>query len=209
MTAEEHSKWLPPKETIALLKSRMPYLIAVSTLIGRLRGDQIVAIAGSCTKIVGIKIESKVGLIRMFPALWQLYSESFSRHYSLWDSGDIHFFEDATNITSKSTYSYYDVRFRPSDIVAMLPSSVKATDTIDAAPLADEAKPSGKPVSSAHLQLWHELYLKVYANSPVVTLPHAIASAKGMFPDKSVGRDRVRELRAGGKTGPKKAMPDT
>lgn len=66
----------------------------------------------------------------------------------------------------------------------------------------EEPETKGPSVSPAHLQAWFNLYREVYKGKDD-TEPNAIASAQGMFPGKSVSRQRIRDLRGKQKRGPK------
>ncbi|HXP03289.1 MAG TPA: hypothetical protein VN808_04145, partial [Stellaceae bacterium] len=61
-------------------------------------------------------------------------------------------------------------------------------------PQAIPPAPKLPDVSIEHLQAWFALYQQVYEGKPADTRPNQLKSAQGMFPDKSVSRDRVRKL---------------
>jgi hypothetical protein len=70
-----------------------------------------------------------------------------------------------------------------------------------------EPEQRGPPVSPDHLTAWFDLYRKAYSGSVADTEANALASARGMFPGRSVPRDRIRELRGSQKRGRKNASP--
>jgi hypothetical protein len=69
-----------------------------------------------------------------------------------------------------------------------------------------EPEQRGPPVSPDHLTAWFDLYRQAYSGS-ADTEANALASARGMFPGRSVPRDRIRELRGSQKRGRKNANP--
>jgi hypothetical protein len=71
-------------------------------------------------------------------------------------------------------------------------------------PKVEEAEPeqTGPPVAQIHLKAWYDLYRQAYSGS-ADTEATALKSARGMFPGKSVSRDRVRALRGSQKRGRK------
>jgi hypothetical protein len=85
----------------------------------------------------------------------------------------------------------------PKQIADLLPMTPNA-----ASPSEDADVDKLPPVSAAALQAWFEAYRKAYPGD-AQTNAHALASAKGMFPDKTVSRDAVRALFGAKKTGPK------
>jgi hypothetical protein len=86
------------------------------------------------------------------------------------------------------------VRFEPQGVHAILRGVSKATKP-DATPAADdEPEPKGPPVSPEALKAWFDLYRRIYTGT-ADTEAMALKSAQGMFPGKSVSRDKIRALR--------------
>lgn len=104
---------------------------------------------------------------------------------------------------------------RPRDPNALAKAVIGiATGEVENAPLSktpgrvkqDEGHASvqeskGPRVSGAHLKAWYDLYRTVYGDDTPEA--HSVKSAQGMFSDKSVSRERVRELRGPQKRGRK------
>jgi hypothetical protein len=99
------------------------------------------------------------------------------------------------------------VRFDPDgvhDIIKNLTPPPALPPTEEATPATEPEEPpeKGPPVSPELLKAWFEVYRRAYIGA-ADTEANAVASARGMFPGKSVSRERVRELRGAQKRGRK------
>ncbi len=142
--------------------------------------------------------------------LWRDYYE-----YTIgfWEAGDIKFYLGHRESYNQTTSVWYQgIRFHPfgiEELVALAPPKPYATPVPVEAKEAQETEPSqsGPPVSDVHLEAWYELFQKVYGGTAKDTEAFAQQSAFGMFPDKSVTRQRIRELRGEQKRGRKPSGP--
>jgi hypothetical protein len=93
---------------------------------------------------------------------------------------------------------HFDVRFEPNAVRAIIgPVAKQASAVADVEPAE-----KGPSVSDVHLKAWFEVYRQAYTGASD-TEANAVASARGMFPGKSVSRDKVRDLRGEQKRGRK------
>ena len=197
-----YENWLTPAQAIQLLdpsgKASLSWRLAI---LERLRGGKIQAIAESVqfsgTRApVGAKANQ--GPSSISQDTWDYVDHS----NAVWHSGDLTINKAFGAFDSLMT-RFFSVRFNPDDVKALIPTPLKAEieNPARSAEVEDQEK---KPVSEAHLKLWAQLYQKTYGGTKIDTLDFAQRSAAGMFPDKAVGRDRVRALVGGNrKRGPK------
>jgi hypothetical protein len=200
-----YEKWLTPKQAISLLDpkdsggSRWR-----SALLERLRGGRIETVAegvqfsGSRAPVAP---RNQKGPSTVEPKIW----DHIDWNDHVFFSGDLTHEEHFGAFDMLRT-RFFNIRFRPDDINAMVPQPIEPNpaEAAQVAPATEEPTAEKKPVSEANLKLWAQLYQKVYGGSAIDTLDFAKLSASGMFPDKNVGRDRVRDLVGGNrKRGPK------
>jgi hypothetical protein len=120
---------------------------------------------------------------------------------SFWTTGDL-VYTYRRDIYDEVTFRHFDVRFEPEGVNAIIGSAAPDIAPTPDLPEANEPTERGPPVSEAHLQAWYEVYRQVYQGA-ADTEDTAVRSARGMFPGKSVSRDKIRKLRGAQKRGRK------
>jgi hypothetical protein len=127
---------------------------------------------------------------------WQYYKTTHGLDF--FETGDaVFYFRARSQYQLAMTIRRFGIRLNPDDVQATLPKGRQLPDEPIVRPpnLIDpeDKATKGPPVSDASLQLWYELYRQVYRGSDD-TEPNALSSARGMFPGKSISRERVRKL---------------
>ena len=197
---EDFDGWRQPHEAQADLdavygKSSVSHHL----LLDRLKSGKISAVAESSTW-KGIRGD-KTGLIPVMRDQW----EHFGAGEEFWKSGDLHLYLGHYK-GSLSTVEvwYHGIKFDPNginDLIALAPKPQTA-DTETALQQADKTS-SKTRLPDPLLKAWYELFQKAYGGSALDTERFAEKSVEGMFPDKSVSRERIRELRGSQKRGRK------
>jgi hypothetical protein len=105
---------------------------------------------------------------------------------------------------------FFGIRFDPKGMLALIANAPEKSPSVPVAkpPGSDspESEEKGPPVSPVYLRAWYALYKQVYQGASD-TEDNAWASARGMFPGKSVSRDSVRALRGPQRPGRKPSDP--
>lgn len=194
ISANEFEDWLTPKQAVALLDSVFgtdsQSYISKHTLLECLRGRMVRACAAFSSKDGDNQIErNEIGADE-----WLHVGENTI----FWTSGHLTYKVHLRGSNRHTAIRHHDVRFEPESVrIIGAPASKQAI-----APRTDlEPAQKGPRVSDAHLKAWYALYCSVYPGDTLES--HAVKSAQGMFPDKTVSRDRVRELRGPQKRGRK------
>lgn len=195
----DYEKWLTPKQAILLLDpTDNGGSLWRSALLERLRGGRVEAVAEG-VQLSGSRApaapRNQMGPSTVAPKIW----DSVDWNDRVFFSGDLTHEEHFGAFDILRT-RFFNVRFRPDDINAMVPkplAPITADPVRTEIPSTKAAPDERKPVSPANLTVWADIYNKIYGGTPVDTLDFAWESAKGMFPDKSVSRDRVRALVGG------------
>ena len=118
----------------------------------------------------------------------------------LWITGDLTYTYKEYGSGDRITARHFDVRFEPNgihNIVATVSRPPESRDSVRQNEAANETVSKGPPVSDDHLWAWFEVYKRVYTGS-ADTEAMALKSATGMFPGKSVTREKIRALRGDG-----------
>jgi hypothetical protein len=120
-----------------------------------------------------------------------------------WQTGDVDYeVADLHNsYTSHVSWRLYDVRFDPEAVREIVGSAGIASPPVEAT-TGPEPEQKAPRVADAHLRAWYEFY-KTVTPEAEDTEDYAWGHAKRCFPDKTVSRDRVRDLRGSLKRGPK------
>jgi hypothetical protein len=202
---ETFEGWLTPKQAVEKLDpDKKGSRLWRDAVLERLRGGIITAIAETVTysgpRARNMKRQS---MAIMQPELWtQIHWND-----DLWNTGDITI-ETAYAPFDTLTMRCFNVRLEPSGVRQLLPpqphprSVSVPRDGEEVETETEEPEPKGPRVSDPHLKAWFDLYRQVYTGA-AETEANAVASARGMFPSKSVSRDRIRALRGSQKRGPK------
>jgi hypothetical protein len=192
VSEDEFSKWLSPPEAVNLLASAYEgdHAAARLVLLRGLQGGLITAVAQSST---WEDSHNQTLLDEIQRDDWN----DVTVQDLLWKTGHWNYsIQFRTGISARLpaqdvTVSRFGVRFEPQGVRALL---LPATTTPAPEPQTAHLHEKRPPVSPNDLQAWYELYCRVYLGS-ADTEEMAMKSAVGMFPDKSVARDRIRALR--------------
>jgi hypothetical protein len=211
ITPEDIAAWYTPFEACKYAATCMDTKAGPSAVWQLLLAGMIEAVASSSSmtpKGRGPITDTKPIIIPK--QMWGSMSTSGS---DLWNGAYVRFW--VGNSDGGTAYQFFGIKLSPDDIHARLPPPrpplksgwVKKTPEPEKptrAPEVEAPEPEqkGPAVSQDHLKAWFGLYQKVYSGS-ADTEANAVASARGMFPGKSVSRDRIRELRGNQKRGRK------
>jgi len=205
LTADDIADWLTPAAAVEILNSAFGKTdISRHALVTRLKNGMVQSAAGHSVW-TGTQQQPK----RKAPSLiqssdWSHYEQSGADTVTFWVTADIKFYLGREYGTDNIvTVHHFAVRLEPQSVQAMIAHAPNKTSTKTESQDSADQKPKGPPVSSEHLKAWYDLYRRVYPEADD-TEANALASARGMFPGKSVSRDRLRELRGDQKRGPKK-----
>ena len=213
--AEVRATWHTPQACIDLV-SKTQGNDAKGALMGRLKGGLITAVAESSSRETSPR---PTGPVRIEAAHWGYVSSSAANAF--WITGDTRIYIPNRDQMGGISTFYYGVRLDPVAVRAMIPPDLpdrrkakwlKATPKVIAEPpaptleLVDKPIFKGPRVASAHLEAWHKLYCQTYPGT--TSEEHALLSARGMFPGKSVSRDAVRGLRGRQALGRPKSKDD-
>lgn len=216
-TADAFANWFTPLEAVAYAAAALGTNKPHHAIWERLRGGMIRTVA----------LTSSSGHRGNIPATQTIPSwvpKRYWVHYSdqggdFWQTGDARFFIPAkSNRELSLTVRCFSIRLDPVDVQATLPPLPPPKEEPTAplpnhTPIADEIEAEqpevrGPRVSDALLTDWHVLYRRAYQGA-ADTEDIAVQSARGMFPGKSVARQRVRDLRGEQRRGRKPRPPNT
>jgi hypothetical protein len=210
ISAEKLASWWSPQAAFAYAKTCVGDGAAANAIWQRLIGGLIET--ASTTSSVTPKDRAPIPnwdpelIPRRF---WKLFSKTGS---DFWGAGDARFFLPGTG--TSTVYQAFGIKLNPADLRETLPPPrpppkrmwVKPPEPEKPVekPKTEEPEPEqkGPPVAAEHLKAWFDLYQRVYSG-PNDTEANAVTSARGMFPGKSVSRERVRALRGSQKRGRK------
>jgi len=212
ITAEELEAWWTPSQALAYAATCVDGRPAAANAIWqRLVGGLIETASSSSSATVKDRAPVPKWRPELIP---RRFWKQFSKHGSdFWGAGDARFFLPGSG--TSTVYQGFGIKLFPADVRGTFPPPrpppkrvwIKKTpepEKLAELPKVEELEPEqkGPPVSPEHLKAWFDLYQRVYSG-PIDTEANAVASARGMFPGKSVSRDRVRALRGSQKRGRK------
>ena len=221
-TQADFDRWMPVKEAVSLVAEEHEQGTAIRAIAKRLATGQIEARAERLF-VDRRRIDQQFPPIRL--DVWEaLLGEDYLTLQEFWKTGDLEIDVYGTGGRSSATFDIYTVRFESSGIrkIVEKPAPITTAAEAYAAQVAPPKLPvldvnlqdepgDRRPVTSAALKIWAEAFAKIHKGNDVLQ-PLAVRSAQGMFPDKSVSRDRaVAALKAAGVTfqrGPKKQISD-
>jgi hypothetical protein len=221
---EKFKTWLMPSAALKRVNTIFQSEdVSIRAIILRLEGGQIKSASHGYSYEYDDRTNKYSAITLISSDHWKAFHRLI-RSADFWKTGDIRF---AFGPSQKAyipglsgvlrAASYFNVRLDPQGLNALLASAFgepglmpRPDDDVKApiATLPTEALERGPRVSDEWLSGWLELFRKTYGNTDQDTLATAWASAKGMFPDKSVARDRVHALLSGRKTGKKPGKPE-
>lgn len=199
---EEFRKWLKPTKAVELVaKATGDWNVAQQAILRRAITSTEVRIAVRAESIE----YSQGNETRKFHPFcpvpdrvlkgWE--ASELGGNLDLWRSnGDaLWVFRPVSGSFLPTKWRFYNIRFDPVGIAKLAgiepPTPSQPKPLVETGTDAAEPPDTRKPVSQSHLEQWAHLFNKLYPDAPEEL---GVKSAKGMFPDKSVGRDRVRPL---------------
>jgi hypothetical protein len=212
--AERYKGWLTPKRAIETLKPAYDYAFAKTDLYAKLKAGLLVSYAA---KIYGAN-DYEVTHVEISASVWREVDSLRLVGCHFWETGNFITEIHVGNMgISLDGINYIGVRFDPEGIKAILDEhGISSTSPIAEMPTQEIASDQSSPPANAvpketrpkaepaHLKAWFDAYQSVYSETDLNTLDFAWESAKGMFPDKWVIRDRVHEMFSDRKPGPRK-----
>ena len=209
ITAEELATWYTPKEASAYAVRMLGVKNGTNAIWQRLVAGQIQCAATHSSLGDWLGVPQAFSHPTLIPdGVWKHLAPNGS---DLWGAGDANFFLASPERGGQAkTFHAFGIKLNPRDVHATLPpvpaKQERAPAVLPATPIEkpeiEDLSQKGPAVSEEHLKAWFDLYRQVYSGA-VDTEANALASARGMFPGKSVSRDRVRALRGTQKRGPK------
>jgi hypothetical protein len=212
--------WLTPQEALKALEI-LSESTAIRSILMALGARQLVACAETAVRIRYNNVEPPRPFM-MVPALSLGRSEAAYDYADFWRTGSIEILEG-----SNESVRYFGVRFEPEGISKLLPAppvrvspvppnpwtalaqyGYGAPDDAPVEPLAtnvprtSESSAPKKPISEATLKAWWAMCTTMKP-SDQWDLPAMRSFFDRCFPDKSVSRDRLRNVRPSPKSGPK------
>jgi hypothetical protein len=186
LTAEDIAGWLTPRQALEILGTAFKPDLAKTELLERLMGGMVHA-GATQTTIDGSRL--KDGTLNQIPIDdWK----RVSIYDNVWITGTLSVDYTERSYEPRRKLRFFDVRFHPDDIKAIV-GPLLASQPLANDPSADDGT-KGPPVAPDALKAWFELYQRVYTGA-ADTEATALKSAQGMFPGKSVSRDKIRALR--------------
>jgi hypothetical protein len=199
---QDDDKWLSPKEALEIAR-RCYGNDAAKVFIERLRANFFPAVTSRWSDASDgrdpIVSDERTGIPAGF---WMdLQDESV-----FWNAGDARF-ASYDPLDGARIVRCTGIVFLERHITEQFPAPLPARTPLLASPpipasTKQEPEQTGPRVSEAALKAWHAAYASAYKEAEQ-TEAHAVQSAKGMFHDKTVARDRVRALLGARKRGPK------
>ena len=184
---EDIAGWPTPRQAIEILRKVLTSdFLAKHAMLERLRGGLVQAISRESVLTEGRNSRRATG-VKIARDVWERVQESDP----LWLSGDLTDTYRLDGSGDRITARHYAVRFEPKSVHATARSAGQAAK---AELSTDEPEPKGPPVSNDLLKAWFEVYMRAYPGS-ADTEAAALKSAQGMFPGKSVSREKIRLLR--------------
>jgi hypothetical protein len=192
----ETSKWLTPKEAIAVVKAS-GVSDPLGALMDHIRGNILPVVASRHSEAAG----GQEPVVSDKPTTIPVnYWNRLQGDASLWSHGTAHF-KLGGGLDDWRDIRCFGIKFPAQKVHDQFPASDEPREAgapSEASP--DDTKPKLAPGA---LEAWYEAYKKAYTPAER-GLEHAYRHAKTAFPEKQVVRDRVRELLpSGNKPGPK------
>jgi hypothetical protein len=190
--------WRAPRQALEDIKELGSVFDARAEILARCRSGLLEA--GAATFVRRGQSGEKTAKFVVVPtSVWRDHAPGMNDDF--WKSGTLSWYSEKYN--SDSSYSLFGVRFKPADLAI-----IRTDAGLDVQPenIAPESSPTEKRktrhglpgVREALLQRWYELFLEAY---PGGSKSLAEQSARGMFPDHSVDRQKVRDLFGPGSKG--------
>jgi hypothetical protein len=206
------SRWLKPSEALARAQAALDDRKAsIETIVNRLGAGLLKASYESVAWEYASRAP-KLDPNYVEPVYWKYYEGSTQSPY-VWSTGDLRLYlGNALNtmVDNSTVVTFFGVKIQREGIDEIVGNALphpeptpRASPTLSTDIVESEPPSNGPPVPEAHLQAWYEVYKQAYGGSSIDTEDFAHKSARGMFPNKSVTRKRIRDLRGNQKVGRK------
>jgi hypothetical protein len=199
----DFSTWIPARDAHeAVVFVVKDYAVAKEKLLSRLVAGLIEARAEYMysQSDYGEKQLNPNKYILLKSGVWREVLEHPQTYARFWESSDLVLELEGSN----SIERLLDVRFNRAQMAKLAPQFAQPHPHTAGLPAGkSEPAPEKRPVAKADLARWAEIFVKVH---PDFGEPFALQSARAMFPDKSVGRDRMRDAITAA-IGPRKRGP--
>lgn len=186
VTPEEYGGWIKAEDALGMFGKR-PARATMRAIADRL----VSGLLRSAARHWIYRGKKRVEFAVIPDMAWQWWA--YESDPQFWDAGDTMVPVDHVDgfIPSNWDYHLYGVRFDPEGLREMGAVGLPDGEAKRAAAGAETTE-NPKPVPAADLERWAQIALAVHGES--LTEAFALRSAKAMFPDHAVSRDRVRAL---------------
>ncbi|MBN9590369.1 MAG: hypothetical protein J0G99_15350 [Alphaproteobacteria bacterium] len=202
LTAEEFERWLTPLEAAAALAPVGPK-VAAAQLLEAARAEMV----RTAAEMIYCEPKNSPSFAAEQRAEVPSYFWAHvAGNSNFWDTGIVRmWFGNTPYFRVPTAFRCLNVRFNPEDVAKLKPRTprqVLADEKAVPAPIQRDSGVKAPPLPKAALDAWYVAYKLAYSDRER-TLDHAWDHAKAAFPEKTVTRDAVRKLMAGGKPGPR------
>jgi hypothetical protein len=199
--------WLTPEAAVGILEDAYDSnQLARNTLLTRLRSGMVHAVA------LSTRVDN--GALRQNLVIPRDHWDGVEWHNNVFVTGDLEYTTGSYGSRGHMRWSRFGVFLNRAEVEEIVDpqrrtSQNEEPQVQEPEEQVEEPQPAAtselKPVSQAALQAWYEAYKLAYGGTAQDTLPFALASAKGAFPDRRISRETIRKLAGGRKRGPKQS----
>jgi len=206
LTPEDLASWYTPRDAVTYASQCLGPKGAQDA-VWRLIAAGFVETAAASTSMTkkGQQPQLEIDPMTIPTNLWESYSPQTS---DLWGAAQARFWIPGPSGTSDSTTVLFaGIRINPDDLRRHISKSAAEqshTAVGNERPKTTEGE-AKKRLPDPLLKAWYEVYKQAYGGTSKDTENMAEQSVAGMFPDKSVSRERIRELRGSQKRGRKQS----
>jgi len=176
-------------EAVSLLTA-LTSSVARATIKKRLESGLILAKAEEIVVWLGSQQKERHALTDIDPSYWLL--AELPSYDPFWQTGEVTFKRREGRAYSDTLIEAFGVRLIDSGVTRLMASLSISLPDAQASDTSEDNGDARPDVSLADLRRWAEVFVGVYGDR--VTEALALRSAKAMFPDSAVSRQRVREL---------------
>jgi hypothetical protein len=195
--SSKYKDWIKPSKALARAKAHFGDAYTAAEALGeRLKDGLLGAMAETIVYEEPGKPETTTSFAPLAKVVWRHVTGGWHGQM-FWRTGNLEVWLDR----GEDRCSLHGILFDPEGLDKFLGAEARpAPPAVPDSPPEPEQK--GPRVPEPLLKEWFAVYSKAYAGTED-TEDRAVESARGMFPGKSVSRERVRILRGARKRGPK------